>query len=80
MFNLGTPELILVLVIALVVFGPGKLPEVGKAIGKSLKEFKGAVTPSEAKTEQPVKTEAKVETIDVEVGAKNDQKQKEADK
>ncbi len=36
MFNFGTQELILVLVIALVVFGPGKLPEVGKAIGKGI--------------------------------------------
>lgn len=43
MFNFGTQELILVLIIALVVFGPGKLPEVGKAIGKSLNEFKGAM-------------------------------------
>lgn len=43
MFNFGTSELILVLIIALVVFGPGKLPEVGKAIGKSLNEFKGAM-------------------------------------
>lgn len=42
MFNLGMPEIILVLVIALVVFGPGKLPEVGKALGRSLQEFKNA--------------------------------------
>ena len=40
--NLGFPELILLLVIALVIFGPGKLPSVGGAIGKSLKEFKKA--------------------------------------
>lgn len=44
MFNFGTQELILVLIIALVVFGPGKLPDVGKAIGKSINEFKGAMT------------------------------------
>lgn len=38
--NIGLPELVLILVIALVVFGPGKLPDVGRAIGKSLREFK----------------------------------------
>jgi len=36
----GTSELILVLIIALVVFGPSKLPELGKAIGRGLSEFK----------------------------------------
>lgn len=36
MGSIGTPELIVILVIALVIFGPGKLPEVGKAIGKGL--------------------------------------------
>ncbi|AOY77811.1 twin-arginine translocase TatA/TatE family subunit [Clostridium formicaceticum] len=38
--KLGAPELILILAIALVVFGPNKLPEIGKALGKSIKEFK----------------------------------------
>jgi sec-independent protein translocase protein TatA len=42
LFNVGFGELILILVIALVVFGPGKLPEVGKALGKSVREFKTA--------------------------------------
>jgi sec-independent protein translocase protein TatA len=40
MFNFGVTELILVLVIALVVFGPSKLPEIGKAIGQSVRGFK----------------------------------------
>ncbi len=44
MFNMGSQELILILIIALVVFGPGKLPEVGKAIGKGINEFKGAIS------------------------------------
>lgn len=40
--NIGPWELILILGIALVVFGPGKLPEAGKAIGKAMNEFKKA--------------------------------------
>lgn len=73
MFNFGTQELILVLVIALVVFGPGKLPEVGKAIGKGINEFKDAVSSDKKKEkEEKVSDVAKVETIDVEAGAVND--------
>ncbi|WP_188453912.1 twin-arginine translocase TatA/TatE family subunit [Virgibacillus oceani] len=40
--NIGIPGLILILIVALVVFGPSKLPEIGKAFGSSLKEFKNA--------------------------------------
>ncbi|NPC91411.1 twin-arginine translocase TatA/TatE family subunit [Bacillus sp. WMMC1349] len=40
--NIGIPGLILVLVIALIIFGPSKLPEVGRAFGKTLTEFKSA--------------------------------------
>ena len=42
MFGLGVPELILILVIGLVVFGAGRLPEIGRALGKSISEFKAA--------------------------------------
>lgn len=51
MLNLGIPELVLILVIALVVFGPGKLPEVGKAIGRGLQEFRQATSLGTAKEE-----------------------------
>jgi sec-independent protein translocase protein TatA len=44
MFGLGTTELIVILALALIVFGPSKLPEIGKAIGKGIHEFKSAAT------------------------------------
>lgn len=40
--NIGAPGLILILVLALVIFGPNKLPEIGRAFGKSIREFKKA--------------------------------------
>lgn len=40
--NIGVPGLILILIVALVIFGPNKLPEVGRAFGKSIREFKKA--------------------------------------
>lgn len=38
--NIGIPGLILILVLALIIFGPKKLPEIGRAFGQTLKEFK----------------------------------------
>lgn len=38
--NIGIPELILILAVALIIFGPGKLPEVGKSLGKTIREFR----------------------------------------
>jgi sec-independent protein translocase protein TatA len=42
-FGLGIPELIVILVVALLVFGPGRLPEVGKFLGRSLRDFRDAL-------------------------------------
>ncbi len=42
MFGLGFPELLLIFVIALIVFGPKKLPELGRSLGRALSEFKKA--------------------------------------
>jgi sec-independent protein translocase protein TatA len=41
-FNIGPGELILVLVIVLIIFGPGKLPDIGSAIGRGVREFRKA--------------------------------------
>lgn len=38
--NIGVPGLIIILVLALIIFGPKKLPELGRAVGQTLKEFK----------------------------------------
>lgn len=42
MFNIGTPEIIIILIVALVLFGPKKLPEIGKALGQGIRELKKA--------------------------------------
>jgi len=42
--KIGVPELVLILVIALIIFGPRKLPEIGRAIGKGLREFRQATS------------------------------------
>lgn len=43
-FNIGPAELIIILVIALLILGPGKLPDVGAALGKSIREFRKATS------------------------------------
>ena len=42
--NIGLPEILVVLVIALIVFGPKRLPELGRSLGKGIREFKGSVS------------------------------------
>ncbi|MBU4533267.1 MAG: twin-arginine translocase TatA/TatE family subunit [Candidatus Desulforudaceae bacterium] len=43
-FNIGIPELILILIVILVVLGPGRLPKLGKAIGETVKQYRGEST------------------------------------
>jgi TatA/E family protein of Tat protein translocase len=58
-FNIQGPELILILIIALLIIGPGKLPDVGSALGKSIREFRKAATDvKEATSVEPVSASA----------------------
>jgi sec-independent protein translocase protein TatA len=44
MFGLGFQELLIILVIALIIFGPGKLPQIGSGLGKAIRDFKKGVS------------------------------------
>lgn len=48
MFGLGVPELVIILVIALIIFGPKKLPEIGKSLGQGIREFRKSTSAIEA--------------------------------
>jgi sec-independent protein translocase protein TatA len=63
MGSLGLPELIIIGVIALLIFGPKKLPELGSGLGKAIRDFKGAMSEPEepAKPELKAKEEKKEE-------------------
>jgi len=77
MGGIGVPELIVILIIALVIFGPGKLPEVGRAIGKSLNEFKSAMGGAKSTVDDAKDEVKKATKIDVTAGAVNEAKHKE---
>ena len=59
MFGIGMPELIIILVIILIIFGAGKLPEIGAGMGKAIRNFKGATSESEKKEPEKIKDEKK---------------------
>jgi len=70
MFNIGLPELLIIVAIALIVFGPNKLPELAKAFGRAMREFKKAT--------EEVKESFEAETKDLEElkGTLSDEKEK----
>jgi sec-independent protein translocase protein TatA len=49
MFGIGIPELVIILVIILIIFGAGKLPEIGGGLGKAIRNFRQATKDQEAK-------------------------------
>ncbi|HEY2053033.1 MAG TPA: twin-arginine translocase TatA/TatE family subunit [Solirubrobacterales bacterium] len=60
MGNIGPLEIGIVLVIALLVFGPKKLPELGRSLGGGMREFKDSVTNFHNKPDAPAEVEAEV--------------------
>jgi TatA/E family protein of Tat protein translocase len=66
MGSLGIQEMIVILVIALIVFGPKKLPEIGKSLGKGIAEFKKASSELAKTWEEDVAAEKKQDASSVE--------------
>src|SRR5262245_55532494 len=62
--SIGMPELIIIFVIALIIFGPRKLPELGRSLGKSLAEFKRASNELKNTREEEIRLEEQRATID----------------
>jgi sec-independent protein translocase protein TatA len=59
MFGIGVPELLIILVIILIIFGAGKLPEIGSALGKGIKNFKKSMNENNEIADQAAKKEEK---------------------
>ena len=73
-FNVGLPEVILFLVIALLIFGPKRLPEMGRSIGRGIQEFKSGITSkNEPEEERPLAVEEQVSAT-----TRNEAQKKEA--
>ena len=80
MFNIGPEEIILILVIALIVFGPKRLPEIGRTVGKSLREFRRASQDLrdqferaiDEEDDKPAKTASEAQLSETETGATPD--------
>ena len=64
MGSIGMPELIIIMVIALVIFGPRKLPELGRSLGKSLGEFKRASNELRNTLEEEIRVEETRERVE----------------
>ena len=62
--SIGMPELIIIFVIALIIFGPRKLPELGRSLGKSLAEFKRASNELKSTLEEEIRLEETRSTLE----------------
>jgi sec-independent protein translocase protein TatA len=56
-FGIGLPELLIILVIIMIIFGVGKLPEIGSALGKGIQNFKKSVNDNNDSANSPAKKE-----------------------
>ena len=54
MFGIGMPELIIILVIILIIFGAGKLPEIGGGMGKAIRNFRNATSNKDKKENEKI--------------------------
>jgi sec-independent protein translocase protein TatA len=54
--EIGIAGLIVILIVALLVFGPKRLPEIGRSLGKGMREFKDSITGSDEKSELPTRS------------------------
>jgi len=61
--SIGMPELIVIFVIALIIFGPRKLPELGRTLGKSIQEFKKASNELRSTIEEEIRLEEQREAV-----------------
>ena len=71
----GVPELIIIFTIALIIFGPRKLPELGKSLGKSLAEFKRASNELKNTLDEEIRTEERREATLAEDARRNAERQ-----
>ncbi len=62
MFGIGMPEMILILVVALIVIGPKKLPDLAKSLGRAIGEFKSATNEFKQTVEMGTDIETKIDT------------------
>ena len=60
--NIGLPEIIIVLVIALVIFGPKRLPELGRSLGNGMREFKDSISGKSDEEEKLEQTKRELES------------------